>query len=238
MPVVSCKTKYTNEPQADEAQHRHYNDSYAPYPSTTPNPYDQFDSQPNPYDRPHSAYGAGGTPLADPFNPPHNPYSSPPPPPNMYPPQPPNPGYGVGFRPPSAPLQHPTSPPPMNVYTPPTLPPNPLIAPSGSSTAYSPGPSANSTPATVYRSGYDLHDDPDHDTGDMPLLRRDPSSMSSIPRVPGQYDDDMDGTSAVGGDDRSENNVRYGRIPQRVPRRYKTIKKVECVLLPVHSLHD
>ena len=85
----------------------------------------------------------------------------------------------------------------------------------------------------MYRSGYDLHDDPDHDTGDMPLLRRDPSSMSTIPRVPGQYDDDMDGTSAVGGDDRSENNVRYGRIPQRVPRRYKTIKKVECVLSTV-----
>ena len=29
------------------------------------------------------------------------------------------------------------------------------------------------------------------------------------------------------GDDRSENNIRYGSIPQRVPRRYKTIKKVE-----------
>ncbi|KJA15623.1 glycosyltransferase family 2 protein [Hypholoma sublateritium FD-334 SS-4] len=33
---------------------------------------------------------------------------------------------------------------------------------------------------------------------------------------------------AAGGDDaRSENNIRYGRIPQRVPRRYKTTKKVE-----------
>ncbi|KAG2361949.1 glycosyltransferase family 2 protein [Suillus spraguei] len=28
-------------------------------------------------------------------------------------------------------------------------------------------------------------------------------------------------------DDRSETNIRYGHIPQRVPRRYKTIKKVE-----------
>ncbi|KAG0696922.1 hypothetical protein DFH29DRAFT_948941 [Suillus ampliporus] len=28
-------------------------------------------------------------------------------------------------------------------------------------------------------------------------------------------------------DDRSETNIRYGRIPQRVPRRLKTIKKVE-----------
>ncbi|KDR77594.1 hypothetical protein GALMADRAFT_65539 [Galerina marginata CBS 339.88] len=45
-----------------------------------------------------------------------------------------------------------------------------------------------------------------------------------MPRVPGNYDDDMDGITE---DNRSENNIRYGRIPQRVPRRYKTIKKVE-----------
>jgi len=38
--------------------------------------------------------------------------------------------------------------------------------------------------------------------------------------MPGEYD-------PVTGDDRSESNIRYGRIPQRVPRRYKTIKKVE-----------
>ena len=25
------------------------------------------------------------------------------------------------------------------------------------------------------------------------------------------------------------NNIRYGRIPQRVQRRYKTLKRVECV---------
>ncbi|KAJ8691954.1 Chitin synthase 4 [Pleurotus ostreatus] len=40
--------------------------------------------------------------------------------------------------------------------------------------------------------------------------------------VPGAYGDDP-----LTSDDRSENNIRYGRIPQRVPRRYKTIKKVE-----------
>ncbi|KIP07919.1 glycosyltransferase family 2 protein [Phlebiopsis gigantea 11061_1 CR5-6] len=38
--------------------------------------------------------------------------------------------------------------------------------------------------------------------------------------MPGEYD-------AATADDRSESNIRYGRIPQRVPRRYKTIKKVE-----------
>jgi chitin synthase len=59
----------------------------------------------------------------------------------------------------------------------------------------------------------------------MPLLRRDPSSISSIRRVPGGYEDDGDGAATP--DNQSENNIRYGRIPQRVPRRYKTIKKIE-----------
>ncbi|KAF8959174.1 glycosyltransferase family 2 protein [Flammula alnicola] len=45
-----------------------------------------------------------------------------------------------------------------------------------------------------------------------------------MPRLPGGYDDENETMVA---DDRSENNIRYGRIPQRVPRRYKTIKKVE-----------
>ncbi|EMD39480.1 glycosyltransferase family 2 protein [Gelatoporia subvermispora B] len=38
--------------------------------------------------------------------------------------------------------------------------------------------------------------------------------------IPGDYD-------MATPDDKSESNIRYGRIPQRVPRRYKTIKKVE-----------
>ncbi|EIW81631.1 glycosyltransferase family 2 protein [Coniophora puteana RWD-64-598 SS2] len=42
--------------------------------------------------------------------------------------------------------------------------------------------------------------------------------------MPGGYDD---GGGEATGDDRSENNIRYGHIPQRVPRRYKTMKKVE-----------
>lgn len=70
-------------------------------------------------------------------------------------------------------------------------------------------------------SGYELHDDQDPDaldSGDLPLLRRD-NTMSSMP-IPGDYE-------LVSSDDRSESNIRYGRIPQRVPRRYKTIKKVE-----------
>lgn len=174
--------------QADEAQQRHYNDGYLPYPATTtPNPYDH---QPNPYDR-QSPYGAAA-PLTDPFNPPaQNLYSSPPPQSNVYPP---------------GPTYPPVEPPRFQTPGPP--------------------PSVIGTPSPYQRTGYDLQDEHDHeDTGDIPLLRRDLSLPGARPYsrggMPGGFDD------AATPDDRSESNIRYGRIPQRVPRRYKTIKKVE-----------
>jgi len=40
-------------------------------------------------------------------------------------------------------------------------------------------------------------------------------------RIPGAY------TPGPPGESEEQTNIRYGRIPQRVPRRYKTIKKVE-----------
>jgi hypothetical protein len=46
-------------------------------------------------------------------------------------------------------------------------------------------------------------------------------------RMPGQY-------NAPPEDDAGYNNIRYGRIPQRVPRRYKTLKRVECVYCSAH----
>ena len=79
---------------------------------------------------------------------------------------------------------------------------------------------------TSYSRSYELHDDPPYDPPvshhDIPLLRRDDSATSSMSgRVPGGYE-------PTSNDDPDEaNNIRYGRIPQRVPRRYKTIKKVE-----------
>ncbi len=81
-------------------------------------------------------------------------------------------------------------------------------------------------------SGYQLADrSPIHtreDLGDMPLLQRGPSSYSDqsatgAPGFPGGYA----GGYEPGMQDDPDNNIRYGRIPQRVPRRYKTIKKVE-----------
>jgi len=59
----------------------------------------------------------------------------------------------------------------------------------------------------------------DDDLGDMPLPQRN-SSYAPLP-IPGSH------AEASANEDRSETNIRYGRIPQRVPRRYKTIKKVE-----------
>ena len=43
--------------------------------------------------------------------------------------------------------------------------------------------------------------------------------------VPGQYNIN----APPHRDDEMNNNIRYGRIPQRVPRRNKTLKRVECV---------
>lgn len=59
------------------------------------------------------------------------------------------------------------------------------------------------------------------DLGDMPLLRRD--SGSGAAPFPGRYAESHEG----GMEDEDDSNIRYGRIPQRVPRRYKTMKKVE-----------
>jgi len=39
--------------------------------------------------------------------------------------------------------------------------------------------------------------------------------------MPGQYNAPLD--------EEASTNIRYGRIPQRVPRRHKTLKRVECV---------
>ena len=71
-----------------------------------------------------------------------------------------------------------------------------------------------------YNPGYDDRDL----TGDIPLLRSQASLIGTPepPQMPGSYDDDDDD-----GQDEMSTNIRYGRIPQRVPRRYKTVKKFE-----------
>ncbi|KAG6875750.1 hypothetical protein C0993_007604, partial [Termitomyces sp. T159_Od127] len=115
--------------------------------------------------------------------------------------------------------------PPPNLYSPhdpfapthlspppPPLPLPPFLAPGP------PPPSTTPLPYGTHRSSY-AADDADHkriDTSNIPLLPREPSQHSFVHVDPAGPDDDE-----------SINNIRYSRIPQHVPQRYKTIKKVE-----------
>jgi chitin synthase len=161
--------------------------------------YGQYNTGMGQYDLPYEAPQSYGSVLPDPF------ITPPPPPPQQYPSpfaDPPHDAYGQPLPP------HSQSPPRLTTdYMQPRF--NPDVSPVSQRTA-------------VGGSTYDLHDDNRDDPGDIPLLRRDDSrgSAYSMPHMPGGYDE-------VIADNRSENNIRYGRIPQRVPRRYKTIKRVE-----------
>jgi len=136
---------------------------------------------------------------SDPFNPPIQ-Y----PPHNPYASPPPPPSI---IRPPSTPFAPPPPPPPPR--------------PSTASSIY-PGSSA-----TLYHPA-NLYDHEEHDdTGESPLLRRHPSEMSFV-HIPRKFEED-ENAPIITDDARSDTNVRFGRIPQRVPRRYKTLKKVESV---------
>ena len=178
---------------------------YDPYPAySAPNPYDyQPSPSPNPYEHEHQGF----QPIhPDPFA-----TSQSPPPPNLY----------------HAPSLHATSPPPQQDYLNPSYSNFHSVPPPPPLPTVTPPPNLGPSPSpfeSAHGHGYDLHDDPNDDnidTGDIPLLRRDKSTASStMVGMPGDYD-------PVTPDDRSESNIRYGRIPQRVPRLYKTIKRIE-----------
>ncbi|KAI5121342.1 hypothetical protein M0805_000650 [Coniferiporia weirii] len=123
------------------------------------------------------------------------------------------------------PTGYPHSPPPI-VHSPP--PPvdlfNPYQPPPQQHYEYQ-GLAAPAPPLRPSSSQFSQYDAPEpgtnDDLGDMPLLRRD--STSQMPaHIPGAYQASLDG-----GPDDDDTNIRYGRIPQRVPRRYKTMKRVE-----------
>ena len=178
-----------------------------------PNPYDPHAHTPSPFDNPNSLYTNAGqvighsTPTPDPFiN--H---------PSLYDP------YGAPA--PSLASDRYNSPAPLpgqaRVTSPPLQPNNDYLNPSSAPTG---GP-------RVHYETNDPNDGPDG--GDIPLLRRDGasaitpvdgSSMRESYAMPGGFDPNLLPDS----DDL--NNIRYGRIPQRVPRRYKTKKRYECVL--------
>lgn len=100
--------------------------------------------------------------------------------------------------------------------------------------------------SSIHNGGkYDDEEANGEHAGDVPLLPRDGSQYAYAPasafddegRIMGHQSHDDDASSYVpGGFDPSlieegqsvvSTNVRYGRIPQRVPRRYKTLKRVE-----------
>nr|VWO98184.1 Uncharacterized protein [Ganoderma boninense] len=194
---------------ADEAQHGHYNDGYSPYLSyPDPNAYHHSPS-PN-YEQEHQSYQpihAAGQPGG--FVPPQRT--------SLYDP------FQPSFPQPHSPPLHPGSP-PLHPGSPPLHIGSPPISDYLSTTSHTlADPMGLQSPYSSQSTRVQLHDDgvvdDFGDTGDIPLLRRDGPTGGSMP-IPGEYDPVLD-------DDRSESNIRYGRIPQRVPRRYKTIKKVE-----------
>ncbi|KAJ7747757.1 glycosyltransferase family 2 protein [Mycena metata] len=211
-------------PEADEAQHHFNNDGYSPYTS-------QYE--------PTQQQGHYGT---DPFATPgtqhtQDPYAA------HYASSPP-PGVHFAATPPPGPPMQPydpyaaahhygaASPPPQGQYAPADPYGGPIHSPPPQGTHdylatpfQPPQPSSTPLSSAYARNAYSLADDGpvepgEDDHGDMPLLRRDHSSHSGFNMpVPGDYIPEEDGSI--------NNNIRYGRIPQRVPRRYKTIKRVE-----------
>ncbi|CAK5281878.1 unnamed protein product [Mycena citricolor] len=205
-------------PDADEAQHHGYNDGYNPYTSQyDPQHFGAHDPfatpQPQVQD-PYATHFASSPPPVPPFPP------SPPPPPGQgfdpygHPSQ-----YGAGSPPPH-PMYPPIDPYQQAIHSPPPLPQGthdylatPFQAPQPTSTPFNEEYNRPAYPVD------DIHEQGEEEHGDIPLLRRDPSSDSGFNMpIPGDYQGD---------DAASAHNIRYGHIPQRVPRRYKTIKRVE-----------
>ncbi|KAL5482358.1 CHS4_2 [Sanghuangporus weigelae] len=232
-------------PEADEAQRgagRHNN--YNPYgggaygnPQEQP-AHPQLAATPNPYENPpYVTHHQQQHQLPDPFAtpslgvqpyPPSGFHSLSPPPvaPGIHnPPPPPPPLVPPYTSPPPGPLPHAAihSPPPPAGF-------NPYHSPPQQPTSYL-GPDTGAIPLRPVSSQFSTYDTPEgngnDDLGDMPLLRRD-SAASGRPPFPGGFAESQYGDGSYRDDDDEDGtNIRYGRIPQRVPRRYKTMKRVE-----------
>lgn len=195
--------------------------STAPYPvyhnAQYDNPYGGYYDQP-PYDNPNSLYTSTGQVVSSEPNP--NPFLTPrtPPHPALY--------YdNNSFNQSSTAVN-------SERYN------SPAPLPGGSPAGRSPGPgevfSSNSSTTAGGYNGVRFQDEEDADAGDLPLLRPpgefggrrtavDGSSLRDS-YVPGGFDPAL---LEGGGELDESGNIRYGRIPQRVPRRYKTKKRYE-----------
>jgi len=185
-----------------------------------PNPYDPHAHTPSPFDNPNSLYTNPGqvigrsTPTPDPFITPNSVNY-----PSLYDPHVP---YGAPSS--TALSDRYNSPAPLPGHARVTSP--PLPQPQNDYLS----PSAATGGPRVHYEANEANDG--HDGGDIPLLRRDGassvspvdgSSMRETYAMPGGFDPTLLPES-------DENNIRYGHIPQRVPRRYKTKKRYEYVL--------
>ena len=88
---------------------------------------------------------------------------------------------------------------------------------------YDPRPSPSSTRYQLEDEGVAPHDD---QTGDIPLLPRSGSGYGRS--MPGGFRESQLFPE-------EENNIHYGRIPQRVPRRFKTTKKIQLGIIHAYS---
>jgi chitin synthase len=213
--------------QADEGQQGHNFDGYSPYPPTSH--YDQPNYAPDPFSTPQDyqnypqhtqEYQPNYPPVGhDPFNPPYTQSPSP-----NHPESYPSSSYTLA--PPSA--QEYQQQQPLGSLTPDQS--------FGATDLTVPPPLSNQTSTTAFQPYEDLDHELD-DMGDLPLLRapsggRPKESISM--NMPGQYGDrsqeslSMNMPGQYGGSP-DDIGIRYGRIPQRVPRRYKTLKRIECV---------
>lgn len=240
-----------DNPFEQENRYPPYSGNYPPTPGPPP-PLPNPSGIPPPPPRPPSGYGSGygqQNPYENPYNPnPYDPHAhthTPSPfdnPNSLYT----NPGQVVGtpdpFTTPTS-LNHPSLYDPHQAYAPARSPvserynsPAPLPGQARVTSPPLPQPQNDYlNPSSAATGGprvhYELNDTNDGpDGGDIPLLRRDDgrsvtpvdgSSMQESYAMPGGFDPNLV---------YDENNIRYGRIPQRVPRRYKTKKRYECVL--------
>ncbi|QRV92037.1 chitin synthase [Ceratobasidium sp. AG-Ba] len=212
-------------PPADLYHYNQFNNP-GPPPSSTPNPYPS--TTPNPYPPSHTPYPPGPPPILQ-----QQPTAAYPPPPQSYTPHPQS-SY-------SSPTPNPFERPPSAAYS--FNSPSQYNDPYAGNTNAGRGSAYNAIPeeryenpfpstsnVTDYRqsgsttlvpstTGVTLHDDgyvdvgrelEDH--GATPLLNR-------PMRIPGLDDEEQE-------HENEQSNIHYGAIPQRQPRRYKTIKKI------------
>lgn len=197
----------------DPGYHYQHGPQHAPTPppggfgSAFPNPFQ------DPYSTPHSHQSHLDYEFASQADPYARPYSTHPPDQAFVAPPPP-PTVPAPPPVPLSPFQQPSD---MRMTTP--APDDHYLDP-----RYDPRPSPSSTRYQLEDEGAVPHDGP---TGDIPLLQRHGSGYGGS--MPGGFRESQPPLE-------EENYIHYGRIPQRVPRRFKTTKKIQLRMIYAYSV--